>query len=188
MRLRLKIALFFAIILVPLAIVTWTISVRTIRAKMTDEFTSKGAAIANSLANSSVDIILNRDASTVQALVDQFAAITGVGYVVIYDAGKTLIAHTFAPLVPVGLADVTAETGQVVREIQYPDPVTGTMREMIDIGVPLLGGQLGTVRVGMNKAIIGAAATQAGWRLLAVFGGFAVLAVVAGVIFADRIT
>ena len=191
MRLRLKIALFFAIILVPLAIVTWTISVRTIRAKMTDEFTSKGAAIANSLANSSVDLILNRDASTVQALVDQFAAITGVGYVVIYDASKTLIAHTFAPLVPVGLADanlVTAETGQVVREIQYPDPVTGTTREMIDIGVPLLGGQLGTVRVGMNRAIIGAAATQAGWRLLAVFGGFAVLAVVAGVIFADRIT
>jgi len=191
MRLRVKIGLFFAIILVPLAIITWTISVRTVRAKMTDEFTSKGAAIANSLANSSVDLILNRDASTVQALVDQFAAITGVGYVVIYDAGKTLLAHTFAPLVPAGLADanvVTAETGQVVREIQYPDPVTGQAREMIDIGVPLLGGQLGTVRVGMNKSIITAAATQAGWSLLAVFGGFAVLAVVAGVVFADRIT
>jgi len=191
MKLRVKIGLFFAIILVPLAIITWTISVRTVRAKMTDEFTSKGAAIANSLANSSVDLILNRDASTVQALVDQFAAITGVGYVVIYDAGKTLVAHTFAPLVPDGLADtnvVTAETGQVVREIQYPDPVTGQTRDMIDIGVPLLGGQLGTVRVGMNKSVITAAATQAGWSLLAVFGGFAVLAVVAGVVFADRIT
>jgi twitching motility protein PilJ len=190
-KLPVKIGLFFALILVPLAIITWTISVQTIRTKMTEEFTSKGTAIANSLASSSVDLILNRDASTVQALVDQFAAINGVAYVVIYDAQKTLIAHTFAPLVPSGLADknvVTAETGQTVRDIQYPDPVTGQTREMIDIGVPLLGGQLGTVRVGMNKAIITAAASQAGWSLLAVFGAVAVGAVVAGVIFARRIT
>ena len=54
-----EIGLFFALILIPLAIITWTISVRTVRAKMTEEFTSKGAAIANSLANSSVDLILN---------------------------------------------------------------------------------------------------------------------------------
>ena len=190
-RLPVKIGLFFAAILVPLAIITWTISVRTIGVKMTEEFTSKGAAIANSLASSSVDLILNRDASTVQALVDQFAAINGVAYVVIYDAQKMLIAHTFAPIVPAGLADknvVTAETGQTVREIQYPDPVTGQTREMIDIGVPLLGGQLGTVRVGMNKAIIAAAASQAGWSLLTVFGGVAVVAILAGVLFARRIT
>src|SRR5499425_1812260 len=88
------------IVLVPLAAITWYASVRTLRKEMTEEFTSKGTAIANSLASSGVDLILNRDASTVQALIDQFATISGVAYVMVYDAARNQIAHTFVPFVP----------------------------------------------------------------------------------------
>jgi len=66
-----KIIVFLAAVLIPLAAITWSVSVRTMRERMTDEFTSKGTAIANSLASSGVDLILNRDASTVQARVDE---------------------------------------------------------------------------------------------------------------------
>ena len=59
-----------ALTLVPLAAITWWISVRAITANLTDEFTSKGTAIARSLASSAVDLLLTRDASTVQGLVD----------------------------------------------------------------------------------------------------------------------
>ena len=38
----------------------------------------------------------------------------------------------------------------------------------------MLAGQLGTVRVGMDKTVITAAAAQAGSTLLLTFGGFAV--------------
>jgi methyl-accepting chemotaxis protein len=186
-----KIIVFVAAVLVPLAAVTWTISVWAIRESMTDEFTSKGTAIATSLASSGVDLILNRDASTVQALVDQFAAISGVAYVMVYDADKTLIAHTFFPLVPPGIVEKNLVAGGVAKQVQeivYPDPVSGATTEIIDIGVPVLGGQLGTVRVGMNKGVITAAATRSGNRLLLVFAGAAVLAALAGVIFARRIT
>ncbi len=187
-----KISLFLAVILVPLAFMTWTISVQALRARLTEEFTSKGTAIANSLASSGVDLILTRDASTVQALVDQFAAIGGVAYVMVYDPQKTIIAHTFVPLVPPGIIDKNLVPGDAstpqVRDIQYPDPVTGETREITDIGVSMLGGQLGTVRVGMNKAAITAAATRSGKSLLMVFGGFAVVVALAGVIFAQRIT
>ena len=186
-----KISVFLAAILIPLAFMTWTISAQALRARMTEEFTSKGTAIANSLASSGVDLILTRDASTVQALVDQFAAISGVAYVMVYDPQKTLLAHTFSPLVPSGLIEknpVPGEVSQQIREIQYPDPVTGATREIIDVGVPMLGGQLGTVRVGMNKAIITAAAARSGKSLLVVFGGFAVVVALAGVIFARRLT
>jgi twitching motility protein PilJ len=159
---------------------------------MTEEFTSKGTAIANSLASSGVDLVLTRDASTIQALVDQFGAIGGVAYVMVYDPQKTLIAHTFVPLVPTGIVDKNLVPGEAskaqVRDIQYPDPVTGATREIIDIGVPMLGGLLGTVRVGMNRAIITTTATRSGKSLLMVFGGFAVVAALAGVIFAQRIT
>jgi twitching motility protein PilJ len=186
-----KISVFLAAILIPLAFMTWTISAQALRSRLTEEFTSKGTAIANSLASSGVDLILTRDASTVQALVDQFAAISGVAYVMVYDPQKTLIAHTFSPVVPNGLIEknpVPGEASQQIREIQYPDPVTGATREIIDVGVPMLGGQLGTVRVGMNKAIISAAAARSGKSLLMVFGGFAAVAALAGVIFARRIT
>ncbi len=181
-----KIILFVAAVLLPLGAVTWTVSVWAIRESMTDEFTSKGTAIATSLANSGVDLILNRDASTVQDLVDKFAAISGVAYVMVYDADRTLIAHTFHPLVPAGIVEKNLVPGGVakqVREIVYPDPVTGAETEIVDIGVPMLGGQLGTVRVGMNKAGIMASATRSGNYLLLVFAGAAVLAALAG---ADR--
>src|SRR3989441_1554112 len=186
-----KIILFLAATLVPLAAVTWWISVRALTTNLTEEFTSKGTAIAKSLASSGVDLLLTRDASTVQGIVDQFAAISGVKYVMVYDPQKTLVAHTFSPLVPAGIVDknvVPGEAAQQIRDISYPDPVTGATQQIIDIGVPVLAGQLGTVRVGMDRSIITTAAAHAGQYLLAVFGGVALLAVLAGMVFAHHIT
>jgi len=186
-----KIILFLAATLVPLAAVTWWISVRALTTNLTEEFTSKGTAIAKSLASSGVDLLLTRDASTVQGVVDQFAAISGVKYVMVYDPQKTLVAHTFSPLVPAGIVDknvVPGEAAQQIRDISYPDPVTGATQQIIDIGVPVLAGQLGTVRVGMDRSIITTAAAHAGQYLLAVFGGVALLAVLAGMVFAHHIT
>jgi twitching motility protein PilJ len=158
---------------------------------MTEEFTSKGTAIANSLASSGVDLVLTRDASTVQALIDQFAGIGGVAYVMVYDQNKNQIAHTFVPFVPPDLVDknlVAGDAAKQVRDIEYADPVTGATRQIIDIGVPMLGGSLGTVRVGMDRAIIDGAAARSGWFLLAVFSSVALAAGAAAVAFAGRLT
>ena len=185
-----KIVLFMTAVLVPLAAITWWISVQHMTANLTDEFTSKGTAIAKSLASSGVDLLLTRDASTVQAIIDQFAAINGVKYVMVYDPQAHLVAHTFSPLVPPGIVErnaVPGEAAQQVREISYPDPVTGAGQSIIDIGVPVLAGQLGTVRVGMDRAIIAAAASRSGEYLLLAFGGAALLAIGAGALFAHRI-
>ena len=186
-----KIILFLAATLVPLAAITWWISVQALTTSLTEEFTSKGTAIAKSLASSGVDLLLTRDASTVQGVVDQFGAINGVKYVMVYDPQRTLVAHTFSPLVPAGIVEknlVPGEAAQQIRDITYPDPVTGAIQQMIDIGVPVLAGQLGTVRVGMDRSIITVAAARSGRGLLLVFGGVALFAVLAGVVFAHHIT
>jgi len=83
---------------------------------------------------------------------------------------------------------VPGDVVQQIKDVQYTDPVTGTESHIIDIGVPVLAGQLGTVRVGMDRAIIEAAAAGAGERLLFIFAGAAVVAVLAGVVFARRIS
>jgi methyl-accepting chemotaxis protein len=187
-----KIIVFLVLVLLPVAVVSWTIAYRSLQENLTREFTDKGSAIANSLASSAADLVVNRDASTVQAQVDEFAKISGVAYVMVYDPERTLIAHTFAPVVPKGIIDKNVVPGQatrpLVQELTYPDPRSGREREIIDIGVPMLGGRLGTVRVGMDKSIITAAAVGAGNFLLLILGGVAAAAMLAGVIFAQRIT
>jgi twitching motility protein PilJ len=187
-----KITAFLVLILLPVATVSWAIAYRSIQENLTREFTDKGSAIANSLASSAADLVVNRDASTVQAQVDEFAKISGVAYVMVYDPQRALIAHTFAPVVPKGIVDRNVVPGQATRpqvhELSYQDPRGDREREIIDIGVPMLGGRLGTVRVGMDKAIITAAAVGAGNFLLLILGSVAAAAVLAGVIFAQRIT
>jgi methyl-accepting chemotaxis protein len=187
-----KITIFLVLVLLPVAIVSWIIAYRSLQENLTREFTDKGSAIANSLSSSAADLVVNRDASTVQAQVDEFAKISGVAYVMVYDPQRTLIAHTFAPVVPKGIIERNVVPGQATRpqvqELTYLDPRGGSERAIIDIGVPMLGGRLGTVRVGMDKSIIDTAAVGAGNFLLLVLGGIAVAAVLAGVIFAQRIT
>jgi methyl-accepting chemotaxis protein len=188
--LRGKMVLFLVAALIPLAAITWYVSARSLRTSMAAEFSSKGEAIASSLATSGVDLISTRDASSVQSLVDEFAKIRGVAYVLVYDPQKTLIAHTFSPVVPAGIVDKNLVPGNVarqVREIEYQDPARRATRQITDIGMPMAGGKIGTVRVGMDRAIINEAATAASRELLLLFGGVAALVLIGGALLADRI-
>jgi len=187
-----KIVLFLAVTLIPLATITWVTSVEALRRHLTEEFASKGTAIADSLATSGgVDLVMTRDGSAVQAIVDRSASIGGVAYIMVYDARRAVIAHTFSPAVPAGLIEknlVPAGLSRQVQDVEYRDLATGVDRRIIDVGVPMLSGQLGTVRVGMDKAVIDAAAARAGWFLLVPFSVVAAIAVGAGVVFARHIT
>ena len=55
-----------------IAVTTSSLSVWELHNHLTREYKSKGKAISESIARSSVEMILYRDASTVQAIVDQF--------------------------------------------------------------------------------------------------------------------
>src|SRR5262249_54224675 len=72
----------------------------TLYRSLTMEYRSKGIAIAKGIADSSAEILLDRDLATVQALIDQFDEIDGVGYVFVSDARGEVVAHTFVPAVP----------------------------------------------------------------------------------------
>ena len=61
------------IIIVLFAVIAITIAISSgwnLYQDLTEEYKSKGTAIAKSIAGSSVETILNRDASTVQAMID----------------------------------------------------------------------------------------------------------------------
>jgi methyl-accepting chemotaxis protein len=179
MGLTAKILLFLGVLLLTVTVVAALVMTLTLRRQIRGEFQSKGEAIARSLANSGVDLILNRDASTIQSLVDQFADIEGVAYVLVYSPQKEVIAHTFAPFMPAGLIDqneVPGERASQAKQITIADPATGRPRSILDIGVPVLAGQLGTVRVGMDLDLIDAAALRSASSLVALLVALALAA------------
>src|ERR1700680_3724825 len=174
-----KILLFLGVLLLAVTVVAALVMTLTLRRQIRGEFQSKGEAIARSLANSGVDLILNRDASTIQSLVDQFADIEGVAYVLVYSPQKEVIAHTFAPFMPAGLIDqneVPGERASQAKQIVMADPATGRPRSILDVGVRVLAGQLGTVRVGMDLDLIDAAALRSASSLVALLVALALAA------------
>jgi len=118
---------------------------------LTQEYRSKGTAIAKSIAGSSVETILNRDASTVQAMIDQFLEIGGVSYVFVVDAQGEIISHTFVPSIPEALSQLKA---QKVKGISIQDLRVSGIGDYIDISASILEGNVGYVHVGMDKGII----------------------------------
>jgi len=136
---------------------------------LTQEYQSKGVAIAKSIADSSVDLLLNADVSTIQSVVDQFTEIEGVSYVIVFDGQGEPVSHTFVPAVP---ADVLELQRQTRTHIFNGGSLTNNLRvegmgDFLDISFPILAGVAGYVHVGMDKSLIrsriwSAVATQQG--------------------------
>ena len=143
------IIILFAVI----AVTTSSLSVWELHSHLTREFKSKGKAISESIARSSVEILLNRDASTVQAIVDQFIEISGVSYVFVVDEEGEIVSHTFVPKVP---EDVLTILKTETEETEIIHIEVSEIGKIIDISSPILAGVAGHVHVGMDREIINA--------------------------------
>ena len=137
-----------------IAIITSLLFSVILRRIMIAEFEDKGAAITTGIATSSVELILNRDASTLQASIDQFIdPAGGVGYVFVVDNRDRIIAHTFVPGVPevlLGFKDGVKDQ-IITREVSLPG-----RGDFLDVVAPVLFGEAGYVHVGMDTDVIAA--------------------------------
>lgn len=117
---------------------------------MTEEYISKGRGIARSIVIFTPELMLNRDASTMQSVIDQYLEIQGVAYVFVLDAEGEIISHTFVPNVPSEVLDLHHDRhAMLVNRVKVPG-----RGEYIDIGKPILAGVAGYVHVGMDLDII----------------------------------
>ena len=155
-RLFTKTLILIVILFAIIATATSVLSGWTLYRSLTAEYKSKGIAIAKSVADSSAEILLNRDLSTVQAIIDQFGEIGGVAYVFVSDAQGEIISHTFVPAVPKEVLPLIKQsrssrlTGDVVTtKLQ----VEG-LGDFIHIYAPILAGVAGFVHVGMDQGFI----------------------------------
>lgn len=124
---------------------------------LTEEYKSKGMAIASSIASSSAETILNLDSATVQAMIDQFLDIEGVSYVFVIDSTGEIISHTFIPTIPSEIKQIARNHKTGIRDVYIEG-----FGSFLDIVSPITEGAIGYVHVGMNKRNI----TQKMWLVL----------------------
>lgn len=189
-RLFTKTLILIVILFGVIATATSILSGWTLYRSLTDEYQSKGIAIAKGVADSSVEILLNRDLATVQAIIDQFGEIGGVAYVFVSDSQGEIVSHTFVPAVPKEVLPLIKESK---ANPSTGDVVTTTLRveglgDFIHIYAPILAGVAGFVHVGMDQGFIRAQiwATVVKQQLL--MFAILVLSIVAAYIFVNRIS
>lgn len=131
-----------------IALSTSALCVYTVDRQLSTEYVANSRTIAQTLANSSLDIILNRDLSTLQSLIDQFRELQGIRYIYIVDEHGDWLAHTFVPGIPKEILEGDrSPDGTVERRL----PGFG---EFVEVASPILDGIAGSVHVGMDKGLI----------------------------------
>jgi signal transduction histidine kinase len=127
------------------------------QSNLTAEYTSKGTAIAESIAGSSVETLLFRDVSTIQSTIDQSLEIEGVAYIVVVDPQGQVLAHTFVPTVPEEVRKLESGTlNTIIQEVQ----INGRGK-FLNVSTPILAGKVGHVHVGMDQGRIQSAIWRA---------------------------
>ena len=128
---------------------TSALCIYTVDTQLSAEYETNSRNIAKSIADSSVDILLNRNLASLQSLIDQFVEIQGIRYIYITSESGEYLAHTFVPGIPEEiLASDPASTEPVERSIPG-------MGDFMEVGSPILAGVAGTVHVGMDLDIVG---------------------------------
>ena len=134
------------------ALTTSAFSGWNLHRQLTEEYRSKGSAIASSVAYSSENLIGSSPAETTQSVIDEFLEIRGVAYVFVVDVNREIIAHTFVPQVPKKL--------QLLQEFYEPEKIVirdiniKNVGDFTNISAPILAGAGGYVHVGMDRGLI----------------------------------
>jgi sensor histidine kinase regulating citrate/malate metabolism len=131
-----------------IALSTSALCVYTVDKQLSSEYVENSRTIAQTISNSSLDIILNRDLSTLQSLIDQFKELQGIKYIYILDEHGDWLAHTFVPGIPKEILTAERTSGGTV-ERQLPG-----FGEFVEVSSPILDGIAGSVHVGMDKGLI----------------------------------
>jgi sigma-54 dependent transcriptional regulator, acetoin dehydrogenase operon transcriptional activator AcoR len=114
------------------------------------EYKSKAIATAKNIANSSIEVFLSRDASTIQSMVDQLHQTEGVGYVLVATQDGNILSHTFAPKVPYEIVRLIQQPRENKEDVLVTNVRPEGLGNFLDVASPILVGVGGYVHVGMD--------------------------------------
>ncbi|MCP4214018.1 MAG: response regulator [bacterium] len=124
--------------------------------RLSEEYQTRGKAIAKSIAGSSPEIFLNRDAAVIQSIIDQYLEIEGISYILVVDEKGEIISHTFVP----GIPDAIYKTIRISKPDELKGEVlvtaidTKQTGDILDVAMPIMFGVAGHVHVGMRMEVV----------------------------------
>ena len=124
-----------------IAVSTSVLCIYTVDTHLSREYESNSKGIAKTIADASVDIILNRDLSALQSLIDQFVEIQGISYIYITNETGEFLAHTFVPGIP---GEIRASDPASTETVERSLPGMG---DFIEVSSPILAGVAGAVGI-----------------------------------------
>lgn len=154
-KLFLKPLLFMVLMFGVLAMVTSFTFGNRLRRELTIEYESKALTLAASIADSDIVTVIQQDAGSAQARIEQYQNIAGVSYVLVTDDKGDIIAHSFIPTIPDVIKKLAATTPEVLsgeenmlRSVEFDGaPHLHAVR-------PILAGLAGYVHIGMDSTLI----------------------------------
>lgn len=183
--LQARIILLMVISLALLALITSFATSTALQNRMVTEAQSKGQAIAQGLATSARPALAAGDDGAVRRLVEQFAEIEGLAYLVVYDRAGRPVASSYRDALPATLASAP-EGDAASRTLMVPRAGSGRQITALDSDLPVAGG-VGTVRVGIDHDLILERVRQLNVNLLVIQALVALVAVLFAVLFSARL-
>ena len=127
---------------------TSVLCIYTVDTHLSEEYESNSRGIAKTIADASVDILLNRNLTALQSLIDQFVEIQGISYIYITSETGEFLAHTFVPGIPEEI-----RTGDPTSTVTVERSLPG-MGDFVEVASPILAGVAGAVHIGSDTGLI----------------------------------
>ena len=131
-----------------IGISTSILSIDAVDTHLTQEYESNSRGIAKTIADASVDILLNRDLSALQSLIDQFIEVQGISYIYVKSETGEVLAHTFVPGIPDDI-----RSSPVIHTESIHRTIVGE-GDFVEVSSPILAGAAGSVHIGMDLDLV----------------------------------
>lgn len=160
-------------------IIGFTNAVVTITAvdhDLTRETQENSRDIAKAIADSSVDILLNSDLSTLQSRIDQMLAVLGInGYIYISDEHNEIIAHTFVPHIPEEISESEVTGSTIERTLKGKG-------DFFEVSHPILAGVGGNVHIGVDQSNVSLTIQRAMGKQIWAISTIFIISIIVGIL------
>ncbi len=150
---RLKLILPVIAVLLLSSMSAYLISENVVKTTIKSEFKSKAIVLGKGLASNVQEILLNRDPSILQGILDEYKQMDGVSFILLVDENRQIVAHTFSPEVPQYYKELIGNQSKTQYKLEPNFRETEVNGERIFlVRTPILAGLLGELFIGMGIA------------------------------------
>jgi signal transduction histidine kinase len=119
---------------------------------MVHELEARAISVTHDLASRSTDLILTNNLYALQQLIlETQANHPDIRYIFVIDPIGNVLVHTFGDGFPAGLTTVNGPAMESDHQVSFLDTTEG---QVLDVAVPVFGGQAGTARVGFSDLVV----------------------------------